>query len=623
MYRFFAVSIAVLLIGLFHSTSLHAQEVPDYQVIFDDFKYDATGYPDEPRETNLFGPNFWTDRDGESIYWGLAWYYYNWRWQFRNGTIHPNGSIELNDEWPYSVVLAADSGYTRNTAERSLVPVQMESGFSFDQGTWAVNVKLDQLENIRYFTQAFWIISPYATDANRGGVRSWVEFNHEWQNWFAVNFVPNTGGTVESLTDDIWNAQNEWVQRRGYAGPVFSSDQLPSTQQRTYLANGLRMYDLDSNSIATGETAGGIALKNPFQLNAPAFSCYRSVDGSKSDIDDPQECMDALVSDLSGNDNPWVQLMIQYDGRDVTYSAFVPTSEQGFVHMQSGARLNRRALPMKVNLGIHTPNASIVLGDNESTKLEIDWFYYSPNTDLYPWDLETDVKAFRDRAWHQVNLDGVSLEPPAARPWRIDSLKVPDEQTNAWLVVPALRETSGLEIEWNFRTRSKNALFYSEWRGWENGDFFLEVDPQPHEIEMDVRVLDHNATDHRERPRWANISCVRFNYETRVSSYCAGGPQPDSPYSEDQVPRRIELKEFYPNPVRSSSNFVFGLPQAGPVQLVVYDSLGREIQTLLDQFLGEGFHKFTWDQIDLSAGTYFYMLRQREQKISGSFTVLK
>lgn len=70
-----------------------------------------------------------------------------------------------------------------------------------------------------------------------------------------------------------------------------------------------------------------------------------------------------------------------------------------------------------------------------------------------------------------------------------------------------------------------------------------------------------------------------------------------------------------PNPLRSLTNIVFGLPvEGGVVSLSIYDVQGRRVFETDTPRLAGGFHRITWDGRDLSGsavspGTYFYELR--------------
>jgi hypothetical protein len=65
----------------------------------------------------------------------------------------------------------------------------------------------------------------------------------------------------------------------------------------------------------------------------------------------------------------------------------------------------------------------------------------------------------------------------------------------------------------------------------------------------------------------------------------------------------------YPNPLNSSTTIEFDIPERANVKLVVYDILGREIETLIDKELEPGKYKVNFEAKDLPSGVYFYTLR--------------
>ena len=603
----------LLFLGVFSAATAAAQDasaIPPYQVVFDDFDYDATGYPDTLGIgiSKLFGKNGWLDRNGEAAYTGHAWYYFNWRWQNEGKTIHPSARFEINTHAPYSIRLTASEGYTRVFFPRDRVPIQIQSGFAHEHGTWMLSTRFDDLEAIPYFTQAFWLISPMATSPERSGVETWGEFNFEWQNWFAVLAQPGTNAWNTDLSDDAWAPSNKWVERQGYTGTVFPDGRIPSPQRRTYMANGMRMYDTVRGVLDTGETAGGIPLRNTRLSDAEPFSCYTSVQGVVVDIDDPVACMGFVLRDLEGKANPWVHLMIQYDGRVARYALLALTGSEDHVYRESRVILNRRSLPLTANLGMHTPNDLIVLGEGEGATFEMDWFYYSPVTDLDPWDVLADVKAFRERDWSRVNLDGDSLEAPHPFPWKIRAVRPPTAYDPGWIVDTTIRGTNGIEVQWNYRTRNGPDELFSNWSGWRKGGF---------RFELDVRAKDHNATDIGGLRFFADARCTRYNYVTGATSLCEGGLIEASPRSNEQIPRAVVLDGNYPNPFPATTTIRFGLVTKVDVTLIVYDALGRPVARLVDRELGGGFYSITWDASNLPSGTYFYRL------IAGRFSTTK
>ncbi|MGE5805077.1 MAG: T9SS type A sorting domain-containing protein [Ignavibacteria bacterium] len=75
------------------------------------------------------------------------------------------------------------------------------------------------------------------------------------------------------------------------------------------------------------------------------------------------------------------------------------------------------------------------------------------------------------------------------------------------------------------------------------------------------------------------------------------------------IANHVELYQNYPNPFNPSTNIEFHLPQnLHLVELKVYDILGREISTIVSDYLPGGHYKYRWNGSGLSSGIYFYKL---------------
>lgn len=68
------------------------------------------------------------------------------------------------------------------------------------------------------------------------------------------------------------------------------------------------------------------------------------------------------------------------------------------------------------------------------------------------------------------------------------------------------------------------------------------------------------------------------------------------------------LKQNYPNPFNPSTNIEFSLLRNEEVNLVVYDYLGREVQTLVSEPVSAGTYSVSFNGENLSGGVYFYKL---------------
>jgi hypothetical protein len=80
----------------------------------------------------------------------------------------------------------------------------------------------------------------------------------------------------------------------------------------------------------------------------------------------------------------------------------------------------------------------------------------------------------------------------------------------------------------------------------------------------------------------------------------------------------VTLSPNYPNPFATSTTIEFSLEQAGHVSLRVYDVLGREVATLVNEMLPADSHTATLNAGGLASGTYIYVLEQDGQRLASS-----
>jgi hypothetical protein len=76
-----------------------------------------------------------------------------------------------------------------------------------------------------------------------------------------------------------------------------------------------------------------------------------------------------------------------------------------------------------------------------------------------------------------------------------------------------------------------------------------------------------------------------------------------------EVPNYYFLNQNYPNPFNPVTNIKFGIPESGDVRLVVYDILGREVKTLLNEYKNPGTYEVQFDASNMASGIYFYSLQ--------------
>ncbi|MBL1214872.1 MAG: T9SS type A sorting domain-containing protein [Ignavibacteriae bacterium] len=98
--------------------------------------------------------------------------------------------------------------------------------------------------------------------------------------------------------------------------------------------------------------------------------------------------------------------------------------------------------------------------------------------------------------------------------------------------------------------------------------------------------------------------------------------QPDMDTIEDENESNMIVEEYalnqnYPNPFNPSTTLSFTLPEAGNVNLTIYDLLGQKVATLIDDNMSAGYHSAVFNAKNLPSGIYIYRL------ISENFTETK
>ncbi len=78
------------------------------------------------------------------------------------------------------------------------------------------------------------------------------------------------------------------------------------------------------------------------------------------------------------------------------------------------------------------------------------------------------------------------------------------------------------------------------------------------------------------------------------------------------VPKVYSLSQNYPNPFNPSTKINFALPKQGLVTLKIYDILGREIRTLVNEVKNAGSYTVDFNASEYSSGVYFYRIQSND-----------
>jgi putative ubiquitin-RnfH superfamily antitoxin RatB of RatAB toxin-antitoxin module len=88
-------------------------------------------------------------------------------------------------------------------------------------------------------------------------------------------------------------------------------------------------------------------------------------------------------------------------------------------------------------------------------------------------------------------------------------------------------------------------------------------------------------------------------------------------------PVAFSLEQNYPNPFNPSTSINYNLARDGRVRLTVYNLLGQQVATLVDEVRSAGSHTLNWNAASMPSGIYIYRLEADAQVFSRRMTLMK
>jgi photosystem II stability/assembly factor-like uncharacterized protein len=124
---------------------------------------------------------------------------------------------------------------------------------------------------------------------------------------------------------------------------------------------------------------------------------------------------------------------------------------------------------------------------------------------------------------------------------------------------------------------------------------------------------------------YIDVDVVKVDENNWVTAYAVGNNGSIAKYlelylvmgikhSEAVIPESFVLEQNYPNPFNPETKIGFSIPVVSDVQLIIYNILGQQVSTLIDEQIPSGYHSVTWKAYDskgtkLTSGIYFYKLK--------------
>ncbi|NQV49820.1 MAG: T9SS type A sorting domain-containing protein [Candidatus Marinimicrobia bacterium] len=123
---------------------------------------------------------------------------------------------------------------------------------------------------------------------------------------------------------------------------------------------------------------------------------------------------------------------------------------------------------------------------------------------------------------------------------------------------------------------------------------------------------------------WENLAGVLdYNLMFRVDVDTAFVVVGIDAETNNQLPTEYTLSQNYPNPFNPSTEISYSLPEAGNVEIKVFDLTGRQLDILVQEFQPAGYHKLHLDASHMNSGIYIYTLNSGKSQLSRKMILLK
>jgi hypothetical protein len=170
----------------------------------------------------------------------------------------------------------------------------------------------------------------------------------------------------------------------------------------------------------------------------------------------------------------------------------------------------------------------------------------------------------------------------------------------------AVSRSAGSELTWKTMSETNNYGFYVQRRG-ASETAFADIDGAfiaghgTSAVPQQYSFVDPSGV----AGSWYRLRQVDLDGTTHYSDAVQAGIATSV---EESTPQAFRLLQNYPNPFNPTTVVSYQLPAAAMVHLVVFDLLGREVATLVNETQPAGAHSVTFDARGLSSGSYICRL---------------
>lgn len=347
-----------------------------------------------------------------------------------------------------------------------------------------------------------------------------------------------------------------------------------------------------------------------------------------------------LTNDTAKSYNPSLAVsgsvvhVVWYDLRNGVSEIYYKRSTNAGVNWSADTRLtNNPAFSEEASVAVSGSNVCVVWHDDRDNNFEI---YCKRSTDAgTTWGTDTRLS----------NNTNISKTPSVAISGSVVNVVWNDQRDGNEEIY--FRRSTNAGANWGAETRLTNNTAVSQWPSivmsgnishiiWKD-----ERDANPeiyYKRSTDAGVnweADTRLTNNTSNQIFSSIAVSGSMVHVFWSDYRHGATEKyykrnpmgnvisGIQHISAEMPTSYSLEQNYPNPFNPITNVKFSIVNSEQVKLFVYDAMGREVQTLVNESLKPGTYEATFDGSQLTSGVYFYKILTGDYSATKKMLLLK
>jgi len=170
-----------------------------------------------------------------------------------------------------------------------------------------------------------------------------------------------------------------------------------------------------------------------------------------------------------------------------------------------------------------------------------------------------------------------------------------------------------VNLNWSTATETNNLGFEVQ-RKSSSGDFAKIAFIEGHGTTIETQVYSYADK---------NVESGKYSYRLKQVDLNGSFKYSNTVEVDVKVPNKFELSQNYPNPFNPTTTISYEIAKETNVSLKVYDVIGNEIATLVNETKPAGSYQVVFDAANLSNGVYFYKIQAGDFNATKKLILMK